>query len=50
VVLSSLIDQSIVMGVLAYAQNEVAFRAAPDGFGGFPRIANVTPRHVKAIA
>ncbi|KAL7420838.1 hypothetical protein Q5752_004791 [Cryptotrichosporon argae] len=49
-VLSSLIDQSLVLGNLSYSQQVLVMRSAPDGMGGFPAVARVVPRRVEAVA
>lgn len=48
-VLSSLIDQGLVLGNLSYASRLLVMRPAEDGMGGFPRISDVRPRTVQAI-
>ncbi|KAL1410580.1 hypothetical protein Q8F55_004593 [Vanrija albida] len=48
-VLSSLIDQAIILGNVSYSQKQLVMRPAEDGMGGFPRIADVRPRAVQAI-
>ncbi|BEI84258.1 hypothetical protein CcaverHIS002_0408620 [Cutaneotrichosporon cavernicola] len=48
-VLSSLIDQGLLMGNISYSQRQVVMRPRPDGMGGFPRLKDVTPRRVQAI-
>ncbi|GMK56778.1 hypothetical protein CspeluHIS016_0306180 [Cutaneotrichosporon spelunceum] len=49
-VLSSLIDQGLLMGNISYSQRQVVMRPRPDGMGGFPRLKDVTPRRVQAVA
>lgn len=48
-VLSSLVDQGLVMGNVSYSQRQVVMRPRPDGMGGFPPLKDVTPRRVQAI-
>lgn len=49
-VLSSLIDQSLIRGQLAYSSTSLVLKPSPDGVsGGFPPLASVTPRRVEAI-
>ncbi|WVR05884.1 hypothetical protein IAU60_002910 [Kwoniella sp. DSM 27419] len=49
-VISSLVDQSLILGNLSYSQRQLVMKPSPDGMGGFPRIYQVTPRRVEAIA
>ncbi|WWD17899.1 hypothetical protein CI109_102344 [Kwoniella shandongensis] len=50
VVISSLIDQSLILGHLSYSQKQLVMKPSDDGMGGFPKISIVTPRAVQAIA
>ncbi|OCF33358.1 hypothetical protein I316_05100 [Kwoniella heveanensis BCC8398] len=49
-VISSLVDQSLILGNLAYSQRQLVMKPSPDGMGGFPRVSQVNPRTVNAIA
>ncbi|KAK8865915.1 hypothetical protein IAR55_001063 [Kwoniella newhampshirensis] len=50
VVLSSLIDQSLILGHLSYSNKQLVMKPSSDGMGGFPAISKVQPRRVEAIA
>ncbi|WVF70602.1 hypothetical protein IAT40_005394 [Kwoniella sp. CBS 6097] len=43
-VISSLVDQGLILGNLAYSQRQLVMKPSPDGMGGFPRISQVNPR------
>ncbi|WVQ97325.1 hypothetical protein IAU59_004436 [Kwoniella sp. CBS 9459] len=49
-VISSLVDHGLILGNLAYSQRQLVMKPSPDGMGGFPRISQVNPRTVNAIA
>lgn len=49
-VLASLIDQGLLLGYISYSQRQVVMRAREDGMGGFPRVKDVAPRRVLAVA
>lgn len=49
-VLSSLIDQSLVLGHLSYSQQFLVMKPSPDGMGGFPKVSTVVPRRVEAVS
>ncbi|CAK9780153.1 hypothetical protein CC85DRAFT_260142 [Cutaneotrichosporon oleaginosum] len=48
-VLSSLIDQGLIMGNISYSQRQLVMRP-PEKGGGFPRVKDVAPRRVQAIS
>lgn len=38
------------MGILTYSQRQMVLKPSLDGFGGFPRVSQVVPRRVDAVA
>ncbi len=48
-VLSSLIDQNIIMAKISYSQRQLVMRSEKSG-GAFPRLKDVVPRKVVTAA
>ena len=42
--------QSLVLGHLSYSSLQLVMKPSDDGMGGFPRVAQVFPRRVEAVA
>ncbi|OWZ64837.1 hypothetical protein C366_05935 [Cryptococcus neoformans Tu401-1] len=49
VIVSSLIDQGLILGYLSYSHKQLVMKPSSDGMGGFPKIAQVLPRRIEAI-
>lgn len=49
-IVASLIDQSLILGHLSYSSQQLVMKPSADGMGGFPRVSQVIPRRVEAIA
>lgn len=47
---SQLTGQGLILGNVAYSQQQLVMKPSADGFGGFPRVSTVVPRAVIANA
>jgi len=45
---ATLVDQSLILGHLAYSQQQLVMKPSADGMGGFPAVSTVVPRSVQA--
>lgn len=48
VIVSSLIDQSLILGYLSYSHKQLVMKPSQDGMGGFPKVAEVLPRRIES--
>ena len=44
------VNQSLILGHLSYSSQQLVMKPSLDGLGGFPKVSQVVPRRVDAIA